>query len=193
MSFIRFRTFGHNTFFPRNTFSPRNTFFRHDFSFAHSLAVGSVVLLIAALCGCGKKANPRPPEVTAPNVVLNLVAGTRTDGVTLSWQPPELNAAGERLSDLQVYEVQKSEYRKGSAPSFSTIATVKAVDEAGVPIPAVSYEDKKVTPGATYDYIVRAVNLDGDEGRASQMLRISFRGSSSVIEAVAIKPQDQLD
>ena len=65
-----------------------------------------VLLLLLVGQGCGRRGNPKPPELTAPGAVTFLTARASVDGVTLEWQAPETDAAGEPVKGLDSFKIK---------------------------------------------------------------------------------------
>lgn len=101
-------------------------------------------ILALNLSGCGRKANPEPPENHAPEPIKYLTATGQVDGVLLTWGSPEQTAAGERLYDLIGFRVKRSPYEKDEKPDFEPVGDVAARfdDPAGLRISETLREKK---------------------------------------------------
>ena len=64
--------------------------------------VALLMLLGIALStsACGKKGDPRAPELATPKVIQNLSVRTGPTGVTLMWSRPTEYVDGKELKDL---------------------------------------------------------------------------------------------
>lgn len=151
---------------------------------------GVVYALLVAIVGvgaigCGKKGNPRPPEDFAPIAVSSFRVEGDVDAVVLYWEAPQFDQQGGKLEELGGFIVRRSVFAKDEAPDFDEIAEVEAVpsDPKSKLPQQYSYEDTTVEAGSTYDYLVYGLNARGVEGLPSGVIRVTFIGESSVVEA----------
>ena len=152
-----------------------------------SLALFSSLALLP-LEGCGRKSGPKPPEATAPAEVMFPSAGGSPNGIVLTWQAPTTDESGASLINLTGFRVFRGVFTKGSSTDYKLIQTITLPLDQPVP-QQFSYSDSAVTAGVTYDYAIEATNDEDTGGRVTQILRVSFRGTSSAIEVVA-PPRD---
>lgn len=141
-----------------------------------------LIMFAFSLVACGRKGEPRPPEVLAPSPVRFLTAAGEIDGITLSWFAPTTDASGDGLVDLTHFLVEKGESKPGEPTDFEFLKKIEVVGE-----PAenqqYSFIDADVQPGKIYDYRVTANNNRGGQGLPPHILRVTFVGQSSVVEA----------
>ena len=168
----------------------------------YSTVRSSLVLLVLAgatgvvttgVSGCGRKSGPKPPEATAPSEVLFPAAGASTAGVTLTWQPPATDQTGGSSQLLTGFRIYRGEFTKGKETSFSLLKEIELNPDQQPPLTDFSFVDTAVQAGKTYDYAIEAVNDEGSGGRVSQVIRVSFRGTSSAIEMVAPPKDSEID
>src|SRR5262249_14572004 len=69
-------------------------------------AVGAVA--IAALVGCGRKTDVRPPELVAPRAVAEVALASRSEGVAIRWSRPTQYVDGTSMEDLSGFVIQRS-------------------------------------------------------------------------------------
>lgn len=166
----------------------------HSSIFSRAAVSGLLVVSVFAVClqfaGCGRKAAPKPPESTAPGEVGFPAAGGSASGVVLTWLPPVSD--GSAQITLKSFRVYRGIFTKGATTSFKLIHTIELEPETGVPA-SFTYSDTDVQPGVTYDYAIEPVNGEGTGGKVAQILRVSFRGTSSAIEVVAPPPDTSID
>lgn len=153
-----------------------------------SRIIGVLFFLVISL-GCGKRGDPKAPEVTAPKSVRFFTARGAVDGIQLSWQAPEETASGDELLDLSGFVVHRSVYAEDENPHYKEVGEIeisrnKDTDIAQYSKQTVfSYKDKEVKPGTRYQYYVAPINDDGVEGEAPQIIRVLFAGESSTVES----------
>lgn len=141
-----------------------------------------LILVVIGLLACGRKGDPKPPEVLAPSPVRFLTAVGGVDGITLSWFPPETDASGSSLYDLTHFLVEKGEVAPGSATDFEELKEIATSAESPSAMKH-TFLDTDVKPGKIYDYRITAHNDRGGQGLPPHILRVTFVGQSSVIEA----------
>jgi len=139
--------------------------------------------LIAA-SACGKYGSPLPPEDLRPAAVRDVRFEGSADGLKISWLPPSTKLAGAPLDDLDGFTLGRALVVDGSRRSFEVIARVRFDTESGVSglNKRMVYQDRDLTPGLSYDYVLQAYNKSGRRGAKSGVTRVKFRGSSSDIE-----------
>jgi predicted small lipoprotein YifL len=59
------------------------------------------LVVIFALCACGKRGDPKPPVPIIPQATTDLVVTQRADKVLLTWSYPSLTTAGKSLTDIR--------------------------------------------------------------------------------------------
>lgn len=138
-----------------------------------------LICLSTTLISCGRQGPPRPPEDFAPARVANLRIAPDVGGLTLLWGAPKVTASGKVLENLSAFVVRRAEYSEEERVDYEEIATVNAEAD---PEAVYQYRDVGLIPGTRYVYFVEAVNSDEVAGPASDVLKVYFRGSSSIIE-----------
>ena len=122
-----------------------------------SLALVLVALLVAAF-GCGRKTDPRPPELVAPRTVTELSLTTLADGIALRWSRPTQYVDGSTMEDLAGFVVERS---RNNEP-FGEFARVAVTDRGRFQkLKRFEYVDRAVMPEGTYHYRIVAFTSDG--------------------------------
>jgi hypothetical protein len=128
------------------------------------LAFVAWALLVLAVA-CGKKGDPRAPELAAPEAIKNLSAKASPSGVVLSWNRPERYVDSREIKDLASFVV----YRKQVPPTcpecvvpYRELTKVFVEDrERFVKQKQYRYVDEEAQPATTYRYRVSSELSDG--------------------------------
>ena len=134
------------------------------------------LLLIVAASACGKKGNPRAPELATPKLITNLAARSSADGVALTWNRPTEYVDGSELKDLASFVI----FRKEIAPScldcpvpYRELTTVNVEDrEKFVRLKQYRYDDREVRTNTIYRYRVASQLFDGSLSGPSNEVEI---------------------
>lgn len=140
-------------------------------------AVIFAVMLILAIAGCGKKGDPRAPELATPRVIENLAASSVPDGIALTWRRPTQYVDGTELKDLTSFVI----FRKEISPTcvdcpvpYRPLTTVDVEDqEKFVKQKQYRYVDEEVQPKTTYRYRVSSQLRDGSLSEPSNEVEIT--------------------
>jgi hypothetical protein len=151
-------------------------------SFALAAVLGASIVAAIALAGCGKKGSPVPPEEGAPSAIKSVNVSGLVTGVNFAWQAPETTAEGDDEPELAGFYLYRSDVIKGERPDFEEIAAIDLL--ASPDQKNFIYLDKDVLPGKSYDYQIRAVNVDQIESPPGKTIRVTYLGESSVIEGL---------
>jgi hypothetical protein len=129
--------------------------------------VALLMLLVSGFWAgaCGRKGDPRAPELTTPVVIQNLSARTGATGVTLTWSRPTAYVDGRELKDLASFVI----FRKEISPScldcpvpYRQLTTVFVEDhEKFIKQKQYRFVDEEVLPKALYRYRVSSQLTDG--------------------------------
>ena len=121
-------------------------------------------LLVLAVA-CGKKADPRAPELAAPQPIKNLSAKGSPNGVILTWTRPDRYVDNRELKDLASFVI----YRKQIPPAcpecvvpYKPLTKVFVEDrERFVKQKQYRYVDEEAESATTYRYRVSSELSDG--------------------------------
>src|SRR4029453_14734262 len=69
------------------------------------LRVIVLVVLVWATGACGRKGEPRAPELAMPQTIKNLSARSERAGVVLTWSRPTAYIDGKELKDLTSFVI----------------------------------------------------------------------------------------
>ena len=135
------------------------------------------MMLIAAGGGCGKKGDPRAPELATPKVINNLSARSGPDAVALTWSRPTEYVDGSALKDLASFVI----FRKEIAAScldcpvpYRQLITVNVEDrEKFIRQKQYRFDDREVRPKTIYRYRVSSQLFDGSLSGPSNEVEIT--------------------
>ena len=124
-----------------------------------------VIMLAVAANACGKKSDPRAPELATPKLITNLAARSSADGVALTWNRPTEYVDGSALKDLASFVI----FRKEVSPScldcpvpYRELTTVNVEDrEKFVRLKQYRFDDREVRSNTIYRYRVSSQLFDG--------------------------------
>jgi hypothetical protein len=127
--------------------------------------------------GCGKKGDPRAPELATPRVIENLRATSVPTGVSLTWSRPTEYVDGTELKDLVGFAI----FRKDLSPTcidcpapYRPLTTVDIEDrEKFVKQKQYRYVDEEAQPNMTYRYRVASQLRDGSLSEPSNEVEIT--------------------
>jgi len=158
-----------------------------------------LLILGAALWGCGKKAAPMPLESSVPGSVTDLRAWVKEEGVFLSWTLPSRNTDGTRLNDLQRFRVLRRASPLGSDSCPDCPLKLEPVAEIDLKFPRearvegqrVWWQDSSLKTQTEYVYVVLAYNRYQTPGPESNRVTISFDSPPAAVATVNVKPEDR--
>ena len=138
----------------------------------------SVLVLVAAAGGCGRKLPPIQPGTYPPAAVKDLAFQLRDGDVVLTWSPPA--ATAEKDAPAVGFKVLRSRQTEEEAqcvtcpPPFREIGDVRAsIPPPGETAPrGLQYTDR-IEPGYRYQYKVRSYSAVGKEGRDSNVVHVT--------------------
>jgi hypothetical protein len=137
------------------------------------LIFGSLILLL--FIGCGKKGEPRAPELAMPQLIRNLTAKPDRNGIVLTWSRPTEYVDGKPLTDLTGFVI----FRKDLSPSCPECPVPYR------PLTAVNVEDReKFVKQKQYRFI--------DENAQAQMI-YRYRVSSQLKDGSLSNPSNEVE
>ena len=136
----------------------------------------SVLLLISG-SACGKKGDPRAPELATPQTIKNLTARAAQTGVVLTWSRPTEYVDGSEIKDLAGFVI----FRKDLSPScldcpvpYRTLTTVMVEDrEKFVKQKQYRFVDEEVRAQTVYRYRIASQLTDGSLSQPSNEVEIT--------------------
>jgi hypothetical protein len=139
--------------------------------------VALALMPVLFLSGCGKKGDPRAPELATPRVIENLRATSVPNGVALTWSRPTEYVDGSALKDLVGFVI----FRKDISPTcvdcpvpYRPLTTVDIEDrEKFVKQKQYRYVDEEAQQKITYRYRVSSQLKDGSLSEPSNEVEIT--------------------
>ena len=139
-------------------------------------SLAMICLTMVLVCACGKKADPRAPELSTPERITNLRGQDVADGVSLTWNRPEHYVDGRSMRDLASFVI----FRKDVSPNcldcpvpYRQLTTVSVEDrEKFVKVRQYRYVDPNVKAQTVYRYRVSSQLFDGTMSEPSNEIEI---------------------
>ena len=136
-----------------------------------------VLMPVFLFSGCGKKGDPRAPELATPKVIENLRATSVPDGVALSWRRPTEYVDGTELTDLTAFVI----FRKEISPAcidcpvpYLPLTTVNVEDqERFIKQKQYRFVDQETQQNMIYRYRVSSQLRDGSLSEPSNEVQIT--------------------
>ena len=127
-------------------------------------AIFILIFSLASLVGCGKKGDPRAPELAMPETIRDLKAQADGRGIALTWSRPMQYIDGKELRDLAGFVIFRKELSK-SCPDcpapYRERATVNVEDqEKFMKKKQFRFVDQELTSQTTYRYRVFSRLMD---------------------------------
>ena len=138
------------------------------------LVLGLMMLVVGS--GCGKKGDPRAPELATPKTINNLTARSGPGGIILTWSRPTEYVDGTALKDLASFVIFRKEVSQ-SCPDcpvpYRQLTTVHVEDrDKFAQQKQYRYDDQEVRPKAIYRYRISSQLLDGSLSAPSNEIEI---------------------
>jgi hypothetical protein len=141
------------------------------------LLVALALMPVLFLPGCGKRGDPRAPELATPRVIENLRAAPVPNGVALTWSRPTEYVDGSELKDLVGFAI----FRKDISPTcvdcpvpYRPLTTVDIEDrEKFVKQKQYRYLDEEAQQKMIYRYRVSSQLKDGSLSEPSNEVEIT--------------------
>ena len=139
--------------------------------------VALALMPVLFLSGCGKRGDPRAPELATPRVIENLRATSVPNGVALTWSRPTQYVDGSELKDLVGFAI----FRKDISPTcvdcpapYRPLTTVDIEDrEKFVKQKQYRYVDEEAQQKMIYRYRVSSQLKDGSLSEPSNEVEIT--------------------
>lgn len=137
-------------------------------------AFAMVLALFAG--GCGKKADPRAPELATPERITNLRAQLAANGINLSWNRPTQSVDGRELKDLASFVIFRKDLSQSCLDCpvpYRQLTTVPVEDrDKFAKQRQYRFTDANVQPQTVYRYRVTSQLSDGTLGEPSNEIEI---------------------
>ena len=139
--------------------------------------VALALMPVLFFSGCGKRGDPRAPELATPRVIENLRATSVPNGVALTWSRPTQYVDGSELKDLVGFAI----FRKDISPTcvdcpapYRPLTTVDIEDrEKFVKQKQYRYVDEEAQQKMIYRYRVSSQLKDGSLSEPSNEVEIT--------------------
>jgi len=134
------------------------------------------LMVVMAAAACGKKGEPRAPELATPKTITNLAARSVPNSITLTWNRPTEYVDGKELKDLASFVIFRKEVSQ-SCPDcpvpYRQLTTVNVEDrDKFAQKKQYRYDDQEVRPKAIYRYRISSQLLDGSLSAPSNEVEI---------------------
>ena len=132
--------------------------------------------MTALAAACGKKGDPRAPELATPEPIDNLSVRQEREGISLSWSRPARYVGGGEVKDLASFVI----FRKDISPAcvdcpspYRPLTTVFVEDQQRfVKERRFRFIDEQVQPKTIYRYRVSSQLFDGSLSAPSNEVEI---------------------
>jgi len=136
-------------------------------------------LLALTFFACGKKADPRAPELALPETIKDLKARAEARGISLTWSRPTRYVDGRQLKDLAAFVVFRREVSSGCpdcpAP-YRERTTLNVEDqEKFIKKKQLGFVDEELEPQTIYRYRVFSQLRDGSLGNPSNEVEVTWK------------------
>ncbi|MGD9287938.1 MAG: hypothetical protein PVG74_10030 [Desulfobacterales bacterium] len=145
-----------------------------------ALVLFSATLLAAALtlCGCGKKASPKPPSGNMPPAVTDLTYSVSEDILKLSWTIPKTNEkAKSQPVGFLIYRSKQTSI-ESDCPNcpvyFKKIGDVLIRNITSETIKPTVVFSQEIEPGYRYLYKIKAYNRADRTGNDSNLIDFTY-------------------
>lgn len=135
-----------------------------------------LMLLVSAIGACGRKGEPRAPELATPQTIKNLSARSDNTGIVLTWSRPTAYVDGKELKDLTSFVIFRKDLSL-SCPDcpvpYRPLTTVNVEDrERFVKLKQYRFIDDNVQPRTIYRYRVSSQLKDGSLSEPSNEVEV---------------------
>lgn len=132
-----------------------------------------------SLSGCGKKGDPRAPELAIPETITDLRAEVRDEGIVLTWNRPTRYVDGKDLHDLAGFVIFRKEVSQ-SCPEcpvpYRQRITVNVEDQQKfIKKKQYRFVDQELKAGTIYRYRVSSQLMDGSLSKPSNEVEIVWK------------------
>jgi len=136
-----------------------------------------VMISFVMASACGKKGDPRAPELATPKLITNLAARSSADGVALTWNRPTEYVDGSEFKDLAGFVIFRKEISQSCLDCpvpYRQLTTVNVEDrEKFVRLKQYRFDDREVRANTIYRYRVASQLFDGSLSGPSNEVEVS--------------------
>ena len=136
----------------------------------------AVAVLLAS--GCGKKGDPRAPELAVPQTIRDLKAEAQDKGIALSWGRPTQYVDGKALRDLAAFVIFRKDISKGCpdcpVPYRERVKVSVEDQQKFIQKKRFAFTDRELTPQTTYRYRVFSQLPDGSLSNPSNEVEVTW-------------------
>ena len=136
-----------------------------------------VLMLAVSGSACGKKGDPRAPELATPKLITNLAAKPAADSVALTWNRPTEYVDGSKLKDLASFVIFRKEISQSCLDCpvpYRQLTTVNVEDrEKFARLKQYRFDDREVRANTIYRYRVSSQLFDGSLSGPSNEVEIT--------------------
>jgi hypothetical protein len=137
-----------------------------------------IALMVVALAAgaCGRKGEPRAPELATPQTIKNLSARSDRSGIVLTWSRPTAYVDGKELTDLMSFVIFRKDLSLACPDCpvpYRPLTTLNVEDhERFVKQKQYRFIDDNLQPKAIYRYRVSSQLKDGSLSEPSNEVEI---------------------
>ena len=136
-------------------------------------------LLPLVFFACGKKGDPRAPELAMPETIKDLKVGVEDRGITLTWSRPSRYVGGKELRDLAGFVIFRKEVSKACpecpAPYRERTEVNVEDQERFIKKKQFRFVDDELKPQTIYRYRIFSKLLDGSLSEPSNEVEAAWR------------------
>ncbi len=137
----------------------------------------AVLFLLIMGSGCGRKGDPRAPELVAPETINNLSAQQDKVGISLTWSRPAQYVGGGAVTDLVSFVIFRKEISQSCRDCpvpYRPLTTVNVEDrERFIKQRQYRFIDEAVQANTLYRYRVSSQLVDGSLSAPSNEVEVT--------------------
>ncbi len=137
----------------------------------------AVCLLLIMGSACGRKGDPRAPELVAPETINNLSVQQDKAGISLTWSRPAQYVGGGAVTDLVSFVIFRKEISQSCRDCpvpYRPLTTVNVEDrERFIKQRQYRFVDEAVQGNTIYRYRVSSQLIDGSLSAPSNEVEIT--------------------
>lgn len=134
---------------------------------------------LALFAACGKKGDPRAPELAAPERIGDLKAQADGRGIVLTWSRPTRYIDGKELRDLAGFVIFRKGLPRGCPECPAPYRERTSVDvedqEKFIKKRQFRFVDQELAPQTIYRYRISSKLTDGSLSDPSNEVEVSWR------------------